>query len=137
MRRLVRDERGAEVIEFAIVLPIAMVLLLGTMYALLVVSAQMSLQHAVNVGARTATLPDATTQAVETRALDATPFFHADTCETTTSGAAVDNAPVAVDMDCPFPNPLGRVVAVFAGQQETGPFAPELHLTARGTGRRE
>ena len=120
--RFLRDETGAETLEFALVFPVFALLVFGLIYGLLAVSAHVSLAHAASRGVRYASLavdPVAgvypSTSAVEGLIDDNTPFFTATDCETTVVGDAQENAPVTLDVSCDFPNPAGAVVSAIRG----------------------
>jgi Flp pilus assembly protein TadG len=145
MRRL-RDETGAEAIEFALVAPIMLFLVIGLVYGLLAVAAHLSLGHATSRGLRYATIPTDPVSAVyptgdevAERVASQTPFFTADDCTTTVTGDERENAPVTLEVSCDFPNPLGGAVeglrnAFFGG----GSDQPDvIAMTTRAEGRRE
>jgi Flp pilus assembly protein TadG len=58
-RRLIRDENGATLVEFAVTLPIFFLLLFGFVQVALMLWAQLGLQHGVEMAARCASLSDA------------------------------------------------------------------------------
>lgn len=145
MRRL-RDESGAETVEFAFVAPVLFLLVIGLVYALLAVAAQVSLGHAASRTLRYATIPTdpvsgvyRTEAEVATHLAAQTPFFSAADCTTTVTGEERENAPVVVATTCAFPNPLGGAVAglrnAFFGGGSGQP--DEISMTARAEGRRE
>ncbi|MGH2769038.1 MAG: TadE/TadG family type IV pilus assembly protein [Actinomycetota bacterium] len=145
--RFLRDEDGAEIIEFALVAPLVLFLVFGLIYGLLTIAAQLSLAHAASVGVRYASIPtdpavDAypTPGAVATRVVDSTPFFGAGACATTVTGDSTPNAPVDLDVSCDFPNPLGRALNGLRGifiPDGASPYASDLSLSMSARGRRE
>lgn len=71
LRQLLRDERGATVIEFAFALPILTVLLFMIYQMGLVYRANSGIQHALGQGARTATLwPTPTPETIRQKMTD-------------------------------------------------------------------
>jgi Flp pilus assembly protein TadG len=58
IRELYRDERGAALLEFTVVLPLWLSLTFGIIQAGLVLWAQIGLQHGVEIAARCASLSD-------------------------------------------------------------------------------
>ena len=58
IRQLYRDERGAALVEFTVVLPLWLSLTFGIVQAGLVLWAQIGLQHGVEIAARCASLSD-------------------------------------------------------------------------------
>lgn len=143
--RLLRDERGAEALEFAIVAPVALFLLLGLLYALLSLAAWLSLGHATSGAVRYAAIPQAGTypdaDAVRERLVGATPFFGAEACQTTIDGEEIEGRAVRLEVACTFPNPPGAVLSglrnVFFGGDGTEAYGSVLTMTARAEARRE
>ncbi len=146
--RYLEDERGAEALEFAIVAPLALFLLLGLLYALLSLAAWLSLGHATSGAVRyaaiptdpvTATYPDAA--AVQDRLVEATPFFGPDACHTTLAGEELEGRVVRLEVACTFPNPPGAVLSglrnAFFGGDGSQAYGTELTMTARAEARRE
>lgn len=135
-----RSERGSETMEFALVAPIFLLLAFGLIYVLLLLAAFVNLSHATNNAARYAAIPvhveaesdglldedgDAldpitgetrelttypTQDMVAERLFDGTPFFSADGCTLLLDGDERENAPVTIEVDCAFPNPLGAAL---------------------------
>ena len=67
-RRLVRNERGAAVIEMAFALPALVILIWGSVQLGLMFRAMAGIQHSLGEGARLATIwPQPTDDAIETR----------------------------------------------------------------------
>jgi len=131
----ITDDRGAAVLEFALVFPVVAFLIFGLIYGLFAVAAHVSLAHAASRTVRYASLatdPVAglypTVEQVETYMDGQTPFFTASSCETTVAGESRENAPVVLDLTCAFPNPAGRVV---------GFVDEDITMTAHATARRE
>jgi Flp pilus assembly protein TadG len=146
--RILRNERGAAVLEFALVFPVIAFLLLGLLYGFIAVAANVSLAHAASRGVRYASIPvDAvggvypSTADVEARVDDNTPFFAASSCATTVAGESVENAPVTLDVACDFPNPIGSALSglrnLFGGAGGTSLDAGSLRLSAHAEARRE
>lgn len=146
LARTHREERGAETVEFAFAGPVVLLLVVGVLYLLLAVAAQVSLHHAVSQGTRFATIPTdmvattyPSTQEVEDRLAGSTPFFTGDSCSTSVTGEERQNAPVVVDVTCAFPNPIAGALnglsTVFGGSGDT--YDDSLDMSARATGRRE
>jgi Flp pilus assembly protein TadG len=65
------DERGAGVVEFALILPLLMMLVFGTIQFGLLYNRQQALHASAREGARMAALPSATSADISARALDA------------------------------------------------------------------
>src|SRR5688572_17687049 len=111
--RKLRDDEGAEAIEFAIAFPVLALLIIGLLYGLFAVAAHISLAHATSKGARYASIatdpvtssyptPDDVAAEID----EHTPFFSADSCDVAVDGATSDNAVVTLEVGCDFPNPL-------------------------------
>lgn len=139
LRRLRRDERGAEAVEFALISPILFFLVFGLVYLLLVFAAHLSLGYATNVGVRYAAIPTSgaaypTATQVLNKALDSTPFFSTSAC-TPTLVSGGTNQPVTFTLNCDFPNPAGSAAnalksAFFGGGAQIDSTV-ELSATAR------
>lgn len=117
MRRLSRDERGSQVLEFALVFPVFAFLIFGLIFLLMAAGAYVSLTHGALEGVRFASIPTdpiagtyPTNAAVATRVRAASPFFFGGGCTTTVTGATAENQPVSVSVTCQYFNPLGGVV---------------------------
>jgi Flp pilus assembly protein TadG len=143
---MLRDERGAEALEFAIVFPVAALIIFGLIYGLLALSAHISLAHAAARGVRYASLPTdpvagiyPTVADVEQRVDESTPFFTGAACETTVVGEAKENAPVTLDVSCDFPNPIGATLSalrsLFGGSGDA--YSDDLTISAHSESRRE
>jgi len=120
LRRVGRDERGAEVLEFALVFPLFAFLVFALMFSLLAVGAWVSLTHGALQGVRYASIPTdllngtyPTNAQVATRVSQSTPFFYSPACTTSTTGGVSENQPVSVAVTCSFFNPLGALVTNF------------------------
>ncbi|MGH2771715.1 MAG: TadE/TadG family type IV pilus assembly protein [Actinomycetota bacterium] len=117
IRRINKDDSGAEAVEFAVVAPVLLLIVFGLIYVLLWAAAEISLGHAVTEGVRLASLPSTATgaypsaAAVAARIDDSTPFFSQSgatpDCAIVVTGVASSNSPVRVTADCDFPNPAG------------------------------
>lgn len=115
-----RDDTGAESIEFALVAPILLIAVLGAVYALLAAAAQVSLQHATGVAARYAAIPAADgtfdtypdDAAVLRKLTDSTPFFAPASCTATVTGDQEQNRKLTLAARCTLPNPIGQVLGV-------------------------
>lgn len=66
-----RDDSGVGVVEFALVLPLLMMLVFGVVQFGLLYNRQQALHAAAREGARVAALPSATQSEISTQALDA------------------------------------------------------------------
>lgn len=139
LSKLLRREDGAEAVEFALVGPVALFLVFGVIYMMLLAAAQLSLGYATNVAVRYAAIPVSgttypTAAQVSDRAVSATPFFSASSCTPTLAAAGV-NLPVTLTMDCDFPNPAGRAAnglrSAFVGSGDEISSTVELSATAR------
>ena len=141
----IRDEAGAEAIEFALIAPLVLGLIFAIVYGLLVVAAHLTLAHGTSIGVRYATMPTdpvtdtyPTEAEVEARIVATTPFFSADSCATTVAGDRIPNAPVSVEVSCTFPNPAGAVLDglfdLFTGDPDVG---HTVGISAHGQARRE
>lgn len=145
--RLRREETGAEALEFAILAPVVLLLVLGLIYGLLAAAAHLSLAHAASGAVRYASIPTdpvsgiyPATGQVEDRVYAGTPFFHPGACTTTVTGDPVENAKVVLDVTCGFPNPLGTALTglgnLLTGGGSAG-FADTLSISAHAETRRE
>lgn len=117
MKRRLRDDRGVEVLEFALVFPVVAFLLFGLIYTLLTAGAYLSLTHGAMEGVRYASIPTdpiagtyPTAAAVASRVQGASPFYAPSTCQTTVAGGGAENQPVSVSVSCTMFNPLGGLV---------------------------
>ncbi|CAN5888897.1 hypothetical protein BH23ACT12_BH23ACT12_05540 [soil metagenome] len=144
-RKQLKDETGAEAVEFALVGPIVFFLVLGAVYVLLLFAAQLSLGYATNVGVRYAAVPNdvvaysyPSAAQVKAKALSATPFFNNSTC-TPALTTATANQPVTFTLNCTFPNPAGAAVnglnQTFFGGGST--VASSVALSATAQSRKE
>ncbi|HYZ91199.1 MAG TPA: hypothetical protein VFA34_02255 [Actinomycetota bacterium] len=147
VRRLMRDERGGEALEFGLVFPVVALIIFALIYGLLSLAAHVSLAHAAARGVRYASLPIdpiagtyPTIAEVEQRIDDSTPFFTGDACETAVVGESKENAPVALDVSCSFPNPIGATLSalrsLFGGSDEST-YSDNLTISAHAESRRE
>lgn len=146
LRRL-KLQDGAQTLEFALVAPAFIFLVFAIMYALLVVSANVSLAHAASAAVRYAAIPTdniepvyPAPEQVSEVLFDSTPFFSAETCTTSLAGDAAPNAPVSLSVICPFANPLGAVLNGLQGlvsNVERESFGETFNVSAAATGRRE
>jgi Flp pilus assembly pilin Flp len=147
-RRLLNDERGAEIAEFALVFPIVAFLIFGLIYSLLAIAAHVSLAHAASRSVRYASIATdsvvgtyPTNDDVEAHILDNTPFFSAEACETAVAGEERENAPIQLDVSCPFPNPIGAALSgmrnVLNGSDDGTSYASTLQMSAHAEARRE
>ncbi len=147
-RRLLKDERGAEALEFGLVFPVVALIIFGLIYGLLALAAHISLAHASARGVRYASLPldpvagiYPTVTQVSERVDESTPFFTAAACETTVVGEAKENAPVTLDVSCNFPNPLGAALSglrsLFTSADDPSTYSNTLTISAHSQSRRE
>jgi Flp pilus assembly protein TadG len=134
-QRHLSDDKGAAMLEFALVFPVVAFLIFGLIYGLFAVAAHVSLAHAASKSVRYASIAVdpvsgiyPSTEQVEAYMDDNTPFFTASSCETTVVGESRENAPVTLDLDCTFPNPAGKVV---------GFLDENIAMVAHATARRE
>ncbi len=145
--RALESERGAAAIEFALVFPVAAFLIIGLLYGLLGVAAQISLVHAASRGVRYASIATdplagvyPSTDAVAVRVAAHTPFFSASDCTTAVAGEMTENAPVRLDVVCDFPNPLGRALSAVAdliNGPSAATYSDVLKMSAHAEARRE
>lgn len=147
MFRRLKAEGGAQTLEFALVAPVLLLMVLGCIYALLVVTAHVTLAHAASAAVRFASIPTdniepgyPTQDEVSERLFTSTPFFSRDGCTVALAGDRVPNAPVSLNVSCPFANPLGSVLsglqAMFSNSREQ-PYPDMFTVSATATGRRE
>ncbi len=146
-RMFLRDEKGAEALEFGIVFPLVALILFALIYGLLALAAHLSLAHAAAQGVRFASIPVdpvagtyPSVAAVEERIDENTPFFDAAACETSVVGTAQENVPLSLDVSCSFPNPLGAVLSALRelfSSSEGQVYADDLTITAHTESRRE
>jgi len=146
--RSMDDDRGAEVIEFALVFPVVAFLILGLLYGLFAVAANVSLAHAVSRGARYASIPTDpvdgiyhTQDEVAAYVDDQTPFFSASACTTSLTGNPGDNQPMVLNVSCNFPNPAGKALSglrnLFLDNNDGEKYSDSLVMSARAEARRE
>jgi Flp pilus assembly protein TadG len=144
--RVRKDDNGAEIVEFALVAPLVLLMIFGLIYGMLATGAQLSLSYATSVAARYASIPTAgstypTPAQVGAKLADSTPFFGTGACTTTIAGSSgVANSPMTISATCNFPNPLGGAVAAIRGviTGTTLPNQPDtLALTASAQSRKE
>lgn len=138
---------GAQTLEFALLAPAIVFMVFGIVYALLVVTANVSLSHAASVAVRYASIPTDNivpeypdSAQVAGRLFDSTPFFESGSCTLSLSGDPVVNAPVNLDVECPFANPLGTALNGLRGLMSAGdeaPFGNTFTISADATARRE
>ena len=127
MRRPCRDERGAATVEFALILPLLVLLVFGIVQFSLAYNRQQGLHAAAREGARMASLPSTTADEVEQRvedALDGMSFESGWTTTITPSAA----------QPCAGNSGETVVVRVEADNTIDVPFleAPSVTLTGRG-----
>ena len=137
-----RDERGGAVLEFVIVLPVALAvigLVLGAGWLGLV---RVIVDHGARSGARAAAVPVsadlrgyATADGVRAAVDDAMPLLSPTTV--TVVGVAVRNAPVEVEVTYTFTNPFAILLAPVEALGIGDPVPDTLTVTGRGLGRRE
>lgn len=147
MTRRMKQDSGAQALEFALIAPALLFMLFGAIYALLVVAAHVTLAHAASTAVRYAAVPTDNIEPVypasgqvSAKLFALTPFFEPDDCATSLSGASVPNSQVNLSVSCSLVNPLADVLngirALFPGA-EGGPFAGTFTVSAQATGRRE
>lgn len=140
-----RGESGAEAVEFALIGPLLLLVLIGMIYTLLLFAAQLSVARSATVGARYAAIYDRsigrypTATDINAKVLDSAALFKAGACSTPgPSGGGSPNASMTVQVRCDFPNPAGQALnglsSLFGG---TGTVEPTLQLTASATARKE
>ncbi len=122
MRRHERGERGAAAIEFAILLPVLLVLLFGIIEFGLVLSTKISLTQAVREGARLSSFPAQTDGDVRQRVQDAaTPVaVTAGSISRTACPNAAGVTTVTVNHTYTLITPIGVFTGIFAGQGAGG-----------------
>ena len=135
MRRLqaavYRRERGATAVEFALLLPVLLLLLFGIIDFGRALNAQITLTQAAREGARLAALGQSSST-VQTRTQAAATGLSPVTVTVTTScpvnaGAGVD-AVVSLSYAFSFVTPVGAFAAMFGSAS----FGSTLALTAKG-----
>jgi len=88
---------GSTAVEFALVFPVFFALIACALEGGRFVVSRMMLAYAVTVGARAATLSNATTSSVQTAVVNAAPMLHLTTGQVEiTSGGATATLPLAV-----------------------------------------
>ncbi len=148
LRRFADDDRGAEVIEFALVFPVLIFLIFALVYGLLAVAANASLAHAASRGVRYASIPVdpvydtyRTEDEVADYVADQAPMFAKSSCDTTVSGDQTSNAPVTLVVTCDFPNPMGKALSalrtILTGNDNPDAYSDSLEMSARAEARRE
>jgi Flp pilus assembly protein TadG len=142
------DDRGAETIEFALVFPVVVFLILGLLYALFAVAANVSLSHAATRGARYAAIPIdpvygvyRTPDEVAAYVRDQAPLFAKSNCTTTVTGDSSPNSAVVLNISCDFPNPAGKMLNALrnfmSGKDDPDTYSDDLVMSARAESRRE
>lgn len=145
-RARLKDDRGAEAVEFAFVGPIMFFLLFAVLYLLFMLAAQLSVARAATVGVRYAAIKDQTLGAyptaaqIQTNVLNTTALFKAGDCNGTMNPAAAPNAPITLNVTCQMSNPIGQGLAafrslLFGSSGDEG--SATLQLTADAQARRE
>ncbi|MGH9172891.1 MAG: TadE/TadG family type IV pilus assembly protein [Vicinamibacterales bacterium] len=116
MKRATKSERGAELIEFALVFPLLLFVVLGIVDFGFLFQRLEVVTNASREGARIAVLPNYTTADVECRIADyiragGVPTTPINGCLSTTSNPAVTVAPAAIPLAGPATIP-GKTVTV-------------------------
>ena len=114
----VRDDRGASALEFALVVPVLLVLIFGMIEFGLVFQAQLALTHAAREGARLASVNKYNAATVVARAFPLTPA----------DGLAVASADLGDAI---------RVTATFPYEPQVLPWLPAIALHSDATMRKE
>lgn len=134
-----RDERGTEVLEFALVFPVFAFLVLGLIFTLLAANSYVSLTHAALQGVRFASIPTdpiagtyPTNAQVAANVASSSPFYYSAGCTTTTTGGAAENQPVSVSITCSYFNPIGTVISGLGGIIAKGTGASASSATTAG-----
>lgn len=122
-RRLARPfrETGAAAVEFALIVPVLLLLLLGIVEFGRVFNAQISLSAAAREGARAAAL-GVDVDAVKQLTSDAAPSLN----------PPIDGDQVSVDPDTCVPGVNVEVIIEYPFDLVTGIVAPDIVLTGRG-----
>lgn len=127
----VRD-RGAVAVEFALLLPVLLILLFGIIDFGLALNAQVTLTQAAREGARLAALGQ-TASVARTRAQVAAPLLNIPTGNIAVTTCASNAGPtadgvVAITYAFTFVTPIGPIATMLGGQS----LGTGLSLTARG-----
>ena len=147
MRAALRQERGAEAVEFAFIGPLLFFLLLAIFYVLFLVAAQVSVARSASVGVRYAAIFDKslnrypTPADIQNQVLDHAFLFRSGACSTDGAnsvglGAGPPNAPIRLSVTCEMANPAGQAVAafrsaLFGGGGSEGSATMDLKADAR------
>ncbi len=128
-------DRGATAVEFALLLPLLMLLLFGIIDFGRALNAQITITQAAREGARVAALAGATTSSVQTRTINAAIGLNLTAANVPSpvicqsgDGAAGKNSTVTVNYTFNFITPVGAIAKVIGG----GNFGSTLQLSAVG-----
>lgn len=130
-------DRGATAVEFALLLPLLMLLLFGIIDFGRALNAQITITQAAREGARVAALTGATTSSVQTRTTQAAIGLNLSAANVPASGMDVCqsgdgrknlNSQVTVNYTFSFITPVGAIANAIGG----GTFGSTLHLSAVG-----
>lgn len=136
-RMLVANDGGAAAVEFALLLPLILVLVLGIIDFGGMLHGQVTLTQAAREGARVAALRDASDPAYDgdeiarrTRAAVRSPLIESEdiVVDPMTCPNDDDDALVALTYDFEFITPVGSLIAAFGGEG----FGPDITLSATG-----
>jgi Flp pilus assembly protein TadG len=138
MKRVRSSQRGAATVEFALVLPVFLLILWFGIFAAWLGVTRVLLDHGAQAGARYAAIPisnDLRTYPSEsdvaTQVADATPLLTPGSVRV--AGSATRNSPVTVDVSyqVPLPAPIAVLLHVFGNSRS------DVTVTARAEARRE
>jgi Flp pilus assembly protein TadG len=123
-------DRGAAAVEFALLLPVLLLLLFGIIDAGRALNAQITLTQAAREGARLAALgiPDATVVSNTQSAADGLSPVSVTVTDCAPGAGPTSSATVSVSYQFSFVTPIAAIGALFGGSGTSGP----LTLTARG-----
>jgi len=152
IRSAVKEEKGAEAVEFAFVGPLLFFLVLAIFTVLFMAAAQVSVARSASVGVRYAAIFDKslgrypTVGDIQNKVLNDAFLFRRGACTANTAksvgiGAGAPNAPITLSVSCDMDNVAGQAAGAIRSVLWGGGSGPEnaatFTLTADARARRE